>query len=56
MAATHRNLRARVQGLSRENLYYQFNVLPVGVSPLHSRCGDLQMLAEHFLRLHAPDG
>ena len=57
VVATHRELRqwAR-QGRFREDLYYRLNLMPVVLPPLRSRRGDLRLLAEHFIRVHAPEG
>jgi len=57
VAATHRDLNQWVrQGKFREDLFYRLNVMPVGLSPLRSRRGDLRLLAEHFVRADAPRG
>jgi DNA-binding NtrC family response regulator len=55
VAATHRELRIRVrQGKFREDLYYRLTAMPLVVPPLRSRRPDIRLLAEHFVRLHAP--
>jgi DNA-binding NtrC family response regulator len=57
VAATHRDLLAWArQGKFREDLYYRLNVMPLTVPPLRGRKGDLQRLAEHFLRCYEPRG
>lgn len=51
VAATHRNLRARVQeGLFREDLYYRLHVMPIQIPALSERAGDLPLLLTHFVR------
>ena len=50
VAATHRDLRRDVADKSfRADLYYRLRVLPVVVSPLRERVGDITELVEHFL-------
>ncbi|HIE4562371.1 TPA: sigma-54 interaction domain-containing protein [Stenotrophomonas maltophilia] len=51
LAATHVELEQAVaQGRFRSDLYYRLNVLRLPMPPLRERGGDVQLLAEHFLR------
>jgi DNA-binding NtrC family response regulator len=55
LAATHRNLRARVAaGSFREDLYYRLAVVEVHVPALRERKDDLPALIEHFLAAQVP--
>jgi serine/threonine-protein kinase PknK len=54
IGATHRDLPALVAaGKFREDLLYRLNVISVRVPPLRERFGDVSLLIQHFLRLHA---
>jgi len=54
IGATHRDLPALVAaGKFREDLLYRLNVISVRVPPLRERFGDVSLLLQHFIRLHA---
>ena len=51
VAATHRSLRREVErGRFREDLMYRIRVVPLFLPRLIDRRGDVELLAEHFLR------
>jgi DNA-binding NtrC family response regulator len=57
IATTNRALREMVrQGQFRADLFYRLNVIPLALPPLRQRREDIGELAEHFLRLYAPQG
>ncbi len=56
IAATNRDLRDSVkQGEFREDLFYRLDVLPLKTVPLRERRGDIQPLAEYFLKKFCMD-
>jgi DNA-binding NtrC family response regulator len=57
VATTNRTLSGMVgEGKFRADLYYRLNVIPLTLPPLRERREDIRELAEHFLRLYAPQG
>lgn len=51
IAATNRNLRAYVdQGKFREDLFFRLDVVDIPLPPLRERAGDVELLANRFLR------
>jgi two-component system response regulator HydG len=54
VAATNQDLGQLVREKRfREDLYYRLKVITINVPPLRERREDVQMLAEHFLRVYA---
>jgi transcriptional regulator with GAF, ATPase, and Fis domain/tetratricopeptide (TPR) repeat protein/tRNA A-37 threonylcarbamoyl transferase component Bud32 len=54
IGATHRDLEKLVkEGRFREDLFYRLNVISVRVPSLRERRGDVPILVQHFLRVHA---
>jgi DNA-binding NtrC family response regulator len=57
ISTTNRTLAEMVrEGKFRADLFYRLNVIPLSLPPLRERREDVRELAEHFLRLYAPQG
>ncbi len=55
VVATNRDLAEAVRdGEFRSDLYYRINTFPIHMPPLRDRGDDIELLAQHFVALHAP--
>jgi len=51
VSATNADLRSAMEeGRFREDLFYRLNVITISLPPLGEREGDIELLAQHFLR------
>ena len=54
VCATNRDLETAVEEKRfREDLYFRINVISVPLPPLRARAGDVLVLAQHFVEVHA---
>lgn len=54
IAASNCDLAKTVaEGNFREDLLWRLNVLPINLPPLRKRAGDVELLANHFLKIYA---
>ncbi len=56
VTATHKDLRAMVEdGSFREDLFFRIAAIELTVPPLREREGDVELLADHFVKTHAEE-
>ena len=54
ISSTNKNLASLMKtGKFREDLYYRLKVIPIKLPPLRDRNGDITLLLDYFLKLHA---
>ncbi len=54
ISATKRDLGRMIEASEfRDDLYYRINVIAIGLPPLAKRSGDIEHLANHFLKIYA---
>ena len=54
VVATNRNLHEAVSnGEFRSDLFYRINTFPIELPPLRAREDDIQLLSEHFVKVHS---
>ncbi|MGB5722605.1 MAG: sigma 54-interacting transcriptional regulator [Woeseiaceae bacterium] len=55
LVATNRDLAVAVRdGEFRSDLFYRINTFPISLPALRDRGDDVDLLAQHFIRMHAP--